>query len=287
MDIRIDGQDQSLPGPLLESVKPSLKIKRKHRHRWKRFWADFNLNLLLKSFFKPRKEVFLDEEGQTEVNDSICDQEYLENHILKDLIQGVSSLNQHDVDFVKVLAPEIRAPYTKMMRYLFPPLVLYDLVKVRNNVESLRRLKVAAEAYRRYRSTLSLFLQQILRGRKIIKEAFFRNACFACRNGSGSEIRSSLINTLRNYAGVSEADFMNGDINREAMVEELSYDLLADSDTAGSNREYIAEKTSQQLVRQQVFKHLDSIRYSNRFTAVEFFANNLDRFNLFISSTRP
>lgn len=287
MDIRVEGQELSLPKPALEQqLKPSLQVKRKHRHRWRKFWAEFNLNLLLKSFFKPKREFILDEEGQTEVNDSICEQEYLENHIFKDLIQGVSALDQNDVNFVKILAPEVRAPYSKLMRYVFPPLVFYDLMKVRQNVESLRRLKVAAEAYRRYRGTLSLLLQQILRRKQIIKEAFFRTACFACRNGSSSEIRSSLINSLRNYAGVSEADFMNGDINREAMVEDLSYDLLADSETADHNREYIAEKTSQQLVRQQVFKRLDAIRYSNRFAAVEFFANNLEQFNLFINSTK-
>ena len=206
---------------------------------------------------------------------------HMEADVIDQLVKHVSELEPRDMRFTQLLMREVQGPFPRSFLYLFLPLAAYDFIKVRSNLDALRRLRSAAAAYRSYSELVRSYLFQTLEDRQIIREVFRSGMDLKSRQQKLPLIRAKIIHTIREFADIADEYFNAHRFDPDDIMEELYHDLYEDSDEAMANRSHIVHLATESYIKEQVFRRLDAISFAKRFQGLRLFAENMGRFNPF------
>lgn len=205
----------------------------------------------------------------------------VEADVIEQLVKHVSELEPNDARFTHLLMHEVRGPFPRALLYWFLPLAAFDFIKVRSNIDALRRLRSAAAAYRSYSELVRSYLFQTLADRQIIKEAFLGGVDMKSRQRKLPLIRAKIIHAIRDFADVADEYFNTYRLDADEVIDELYHELYEDSEDAMVNRSLIVQKATESYIKEQIFRRLDAISFARRFQGLQLFAENIGRFNPF------
>ncbi len=210
----------------------------------------------------------------------IFEESQAEADVIDELVKSVSELEPRDTRFTQVLMQEVHGPFPRLLLYFFLPIAAYDFIKVRANVDALRRLRQAATAYKNYSELVRSYLFQTLEDRQIVREAFLGVMNLRSSRQKLPLIRSKIIHSIREFADWAD-QYLSARHLDPVMIDGVYHELYEDSDEAFANRNQIVRLATESYIKDQVFKRIDAVSFTKRFQGMVLFAENMSRFNPF------
>jgi hypothetical protein len=196
---------------------------------------------------------------------------HAEADIIEQLVKHVSELEPRDARFTQILMREVQGPFSRAFLYLFLPLAAYDFIKVRSNIDALRRLRDGAAAYRAYSELVRSYLFQALEDRQIVREAFLGVMNLRNSRQKLPLIRAKIVHAIREFADWAD-QYLSARHMDSVLIDDIYHDLYEDSEEAIANRNQIVNLATESYIRDQVFRRIE---------CMVMFAGNMKRFNPF------
>lgn len=264
------------------TIVPGAQTNRIRKRKFSKLRAKNSLlKTLIEDVLAYERENDLAQQSMGELVKEVFEESQAESEVINQLVKSVSELEPRDTRFTQLLMQEVKGQFPRSFLYLFLPLAVYDFIKVRANIDALRRLRSAAEAYKDYSELVRTYLYQVLEDRQIIREAFIGAVDLNSSRQKLPLIRAKIVHAIRDFADVADEYFNTHRLDSEDIIKGLYRELYEDSQEAMFNRSQIVRLAAEHYIREQVFKRVDRVSFARRFQGVELFAENMGRFNPF------